>query len=292
MSIWPKQDIREIADGVVAILHGHGETGVSNSAFIVEKQSAFVVDTMLFPEMAEGVIHEIKRRGAHTDTVLNTHNHIDHIGGNKAFADARIIAHPESIRTIHRLGLPTGFYDRLMPQFCGRFDNLELTMPTPLDDQEVVPHDGELHIFTPAHTPADIAVWFPSSRVLLAGDLCFINVVPTAAHGLISGWIKALDALIALQPDVVVPGHGPVGTLTDLLVLRDYFIAIQRAGQRTVEENIPLQDTLAAFDAGPVSEWIEPERTKINLERAMQEARGDISPTSLSVMPFSIKTDS
>jgi hypothetical protein len=48
-----------------------------------------------------------------------------------------------------------------------------------------------------------------------------------------------------------------------------------------------LQDALAEFDPGPVTAWIEAERHAINLERVMQEARGEISPTDLSTMPRS-----
>src|SRR5215469_2300162 len=132
MSWLPKQNLQEVADGIVAIVHGRGEIGVSNASFIVEDERAFVVDTMTFSEMASGMAHEIARRNAHVETVLNTHHHIDHIGGNKLFADAQVFAHPESIGSLRRLGFPASVYNRLMPQFAGRFDDLELVIPTPI----------------------------------------------------------------------------------------------------------------------------------------------------------------
>ncbi|MBA2286670.1 MAG: hypothetical protein H0W02_14430, partial [Ktedonobacteraceae bacterium] len=55
MNTWPGQQIQEIADGIVAIVHGHGEVGVSNASFIIEGQRTFVVDSMTFPEMATGM---------------------------------------------------------------------------------------------------------------------------------------------------------------------------------------------------------------------------------------------
>lgn len=289
MNTWPRQQVCEVADGIVAIVHGQGEVGVANASFIVEGKRAMVIDTMTFPEMATGIVHEIAHRGAHVDAVLNTHHHIDHVGGNTLFADVPIVAHPASVQALQQLGLPAARYDRLMPQFRGRFDTLALSMPEPRLDQLVPPREGVLWAFPAAHTPADLAAWFPESRVLITGDLCFIGVTPLAVNGLISGWIAALDALIALQPAVVVPGHGPVGTGEDLRVLRDYFLAIQHIGRAAVAQNLSSQDALALLDTGPLTEWIEPERNLINLERAMQEATGEISQMNLSAMPPSTR---
>ena len=229
--------------------------------------------------------HEIARHGAHVETVFNTHHHIDHIGGNKLFADARIFAHPESIRAHEQLGFPTKIYDYLMPQFSGLFDQLELVVPAPIPEHFTLPHGGELHVFKSAHTAADSTIWFPESRILLAGDISFINVVPLSINGLISGWFTALDGLIALNPAVVVPGHGPVGTREDLVTLRNYFSEIERIGRKAVAEQVSLEEALTQFDPGPLSEWIEGLRHEINLERVMQEARGEINPTNLSAIP-------
>lgn len=289
MITWPRQQVYEVADGIVAIVQGQGEVGVSNASFIIEGNRTLVVDTMTFPEMATGMAREIVRRGAHVDAVLHTHHHIDHIGGDQLFTGVPIVAHHESIQALQRLGLPTALYDRLMPQFRGHFDTLQLSIPEPLLEQVTPPRGGELRVFTAAHTAADVTIWFPSSRVLIAGDLCFIGVTPLAVNGLVSGWMAALDALIALQPAVVVPGHGPLGTVADLIVLRDYFLAIHRTGREAVEQHLSAQEALALLDVGPVAEWIESERNLINLERAMQEAFGEIHPMALSSMPTSTR---
>jgi glyoxylase-like metal-dependent hydrolase (beta-lactamase superfamily II) len=287
--MWPQQSVQEVADGIFAVVHGKGEVGVANASFILEENSAFLVDSMTFPEMAANMAQEITRRGARVEVILNTHHHIDHMGGNQFFANARLLAHPKSIAAVRKMGMPVEHYNRIMPHFRGRFADLELAIPEPIPDQLVLPRKGELLIFSPGHTIADVSVWFSEERVLLAGDLCFIGVTPLAVNGFISGWIEALDALIALEPAVVVPGHGPIGTLRDLIVLRSYFAAVSQMGYYAAKHKMSLQDALASFDAGPVAEWIETERNAINLERAMQEANGEISRSDLSAIPPSLR---
>jgi cyclase len=285
MSELPKQKISEVADGIFAVVHGRGESGVANATFIIEAGQTLVVDTMTFPQMALRMAEEIARRGGRVETVLNTHHHIDHMGGNKVFTDAQILAHPVSVQTMQKLGFPLPVYHRLMPQFKDRFADLEPVIPAPLPADLELLQEGELLAFTPAHTPTDLAVWFPRSRTLVTGDICFRGVVPLAVHGLISGWIEALDTLVALEPDVVIPGHGAICSREDLLTLHSYFTALQRLGRAAAQENLTLQDALAQFDPGPLAEWIESDRHAINLERAMQEARGEISRTHLFVPP-------
>jgi cyclase len=282
MSGWPEQRIHEVAEGIFAVIHGQGGMGVSNATFVVEQGSALVIDTMTFPEMAMQMAQEITHHGVYVKTVLNTHHHIDHMGGNRVFAEASILAHPLSIHAGQKLGFPVSIYEYLMPQFKGRFADLQLLVPEPLPDSLTLPQGAEIRAFTPAHTAADLAVWFPQARVLVAGDICFKGVVPLALNGLVSGWIEALDALMALEPTVVIPGHGALGTLADLRVLRDYFAAIEHLGRKAVQEDLGLHDALTYLDLGPVADWIESERHAINLERAMKEVRGEISRTDLS----------
>ena len=44
--------------------------------------------------------------------------------------------------------------------------------------------------------------------MLFAGDLMFAGRVPFVGNADSNGWLAAIDKMIALQPAVVVPGHG------------------------------------------------------------------------------------
>lgn len=72
----------------------------------------------------------------------------------------------------------------------------------------------DLRHLGPAHTPGDSVVWLPAKGTVFAGDIVFVDrllgVLPVSAS---ADWIAAFDALAALEPAHVVPGHGPATTL-------------------------------------------------------------------------------
>jgi glyoxylase-like metal-dependent hydrolase (beta-lactamase superfamily II) len=66
----------------------------------------------------------------------------------------------------------------------------------------------------PAHTPGDAFVWLPDQSVAFAGDIVFterlLGVQPFSDT---RGWLAAFEAMAALAPRHVVPGHGAATTL-------------------------------------------------------------------------------
>src|SRR3954452_21598420 len=66
-------------------------------------------------------------------------------------------------------------------------------------------------LWTPGHTPGQLAVHVPEERVVFTGDTIFSGVQTWLMTSDVDQWLRALERTRAL-PDVyyVVPGHGPV----------------------------------------------------------------------------------
>jgi cyclase len=265
---------QQVADGVVAFIQAPGTLGLSNSVLLTEGGSGLVLDTMLLPDMSRSIVDTAARMGTRIETVLHSHHHIDHCGGNSVFGDARVVAHQQTVADIKQMLDNVTIFDWLMPQFAGRFADLEVRIPEPVDlDRLEIPGGGEVLAFGPSHSFHDVAIWFPDRRLLLTADLCSNGVTPLAIHGSLTGWAEALADLRALNPDVVVPGHGPVTTAQTLDELRDYLLRLTAAGEVAVREGGGVDEALANFDAGPVAGWLDDSRTKQNLTKAIDEAR-------------------
>ena len=60
-----------------------------------------------------------------------------------------------------------------------------------------------------AHTPGDSFIWMPSTRVVFGGDIVYIERILGIGEQSHSGsWIDVFEAMAALEPEMVIPGHG------------------------------------------------------------------------------------
>ena len=84
----------EVADGIVAFINEPGTMGRSNATLIRDGETALVLDSMLLPEMSQEIATTAATLGVRVETVLHSHHHIDHCGGNSVFGQARVVAHP------------------------------------------------------------------------------------------------------------------------------------------------------------------------------------------------------
>jgi len=139
--------------------------------------------------------------------ILNTHQHGDHTGGNAFMltnTPAQIVIH-KNARANMLAGKQPG-----LPQI------------TYADEAQVFLGGKEVsaHHLGRGHTNGDAVILFPSERVLHTGDL-FVNgsapFIDYSAKGSIVEWDKTLDRVLALDFDIVIPGHGPVAKKADLM---------------------------------------------------------------------------
>jgi cyclase len=128
-----------------------------------------------------------------------------------------------------------------------------------------------------AHTSGDALVRLPKEKILFMGDIGFFGVTPLNGSGFIADWIKVCDALLQ-DPGVetIVPGHGPVGTKSDLREMRDYLALLMREGRRSYDAGISPGRAAAELDLGKYSTWTDPDRVVNNMARLYTEFKGTI----------------
>lgn len=99
-----------------------------------------------------------------------------------------------------------------------------------------------LHV-GPAHTPGDSLVWLPQQHIAFAGDVVYVErmlgVGPQSKSG---HWIEAFNALIALQPEWVVPGHGHAVSLEKAKAeTYDYLVFLREAVGQMIEDGTGME---------------------------------------------------
>ena len=99
----------------------------------------------------------------------------------------------------------------------------------------------ELQHFANSHTNSDIVVLFANERVLHAGDLFTDGypIIDYASGGSSRGWIAALNRILALDFERIIPDRGPVMTRADVQLFRDWFVTVRTRVRQLIERNIP-----------------------------------------------------
>lgn len=226
--------------GKFSLITGAG----GNIAVLGGDDGVLVIDSGL-PNVAARTAAEIEKSGR-VGTLVNTHWHYDHAGGNEvlARAGARIIAH-ENCRKRLSTDQFIEALDRKMPAVAAiAWPRLTLASETTLhlngDEIRLVP-------VPPAHTDGDVIVRFEKADVIHAGDLFFHGGYPFIDYSS-GGWIGGMATAIRTLSQMmsaktrVIPGHGRLATPEDLRgylafldTMLERFTKLKNEG-RTVDE--------------------------------------------------------
>jgi glyoxylase-like metal-dependent hydrolase (beta-lactamase superfamily II) len=132
----------------------------------------------------------------------------------------------------------------------------------------------ELRMVGPANTAADVIAWLPEDRVVFAGDLLFIGGTPIMWSGPISRWIAACDLIEALDPLVIIPGHGPLTDTSGARDVGDYLrslsaeVAARHAAGMTPHE--ASRDIGLLINGSRFGTWTDRERLVVTVHSAWQ----------------------
>lgn len=240
--------------GNITVLMGSG----GNITVLSGKDGKFLVDAGISKsqEKLQAALNKIGP--APVKYVVNTHWHWDHTDGNAWMheAGATIVAQKNTFKhlteTTH------------VNAWNWTFDPVpEAARPTLLVNEEKAFNFAgskiQVENFGHGHTDGDLWVYFKKADVLALGDTFWNGFYPYIDNedgGSIDGAIKWANKAVARTTDhtIVIPGHGAVGTRTQLIEFRDMLVtvrnnvaALQKQG-KSLDEIVAAKPT-AAFDA-------------------------------------------
>ena len=212
---------------------GKGQQGYDvNSTMVIGEKEMIVIDPQFSLSEAHKLAAQILESKKTLTTIYSTHAHPDHLFGvavlKQAFPDARYVALPAVVAAAR-----TGWPARQKFWFATYGNNIP--GPEPVLAEELMTSqltlEGESFPITGgvqgADGPGNSFVWIPSLKAVVTGDIVFDHVyMPVPRDAARENWLKTIDQIAALKPEIIIPGHeGPGATrnLQSVAFMKKYY---------------------------------------------------------------------
>ena len=207
--------IEKVKDGLYLITGGRG-TGsqvgsvAGNTTVFIAAKGVVLIDTK-FAGLGKAILEQVKSvTNKPVTTIINTHTHGDHTGGNGDFgAGVEFVAHENTRANMARMDDFKGANAAFLPKKTYK-DSLSL-----LDGTDRI----DLHYFGAGHTNGDTVIVFPAARTAVLGDLFarkWAPLIDAANGGSALAYPQTLARVLTgvRNVDTVITGHSTTTTGT------------------------------------------------------------------------------
>ena len=186
--------------------------GGANSGIVIGRTGVIVIDAKMTREAGAQLVEIVHKLTPKPIThVILTHSDGDHVNGLAGFPDGlTIIAHKNNKleqMAVYQLAPVEVDGGKCIPP------RERLPNQIVFADRVATEIDGErlvLHYYGPSHTSGDLIVELPADKVAYVGDIITTSVlIHPEKGGSLAGWFHTAQALLQLDVDQFIGGHGP-----------------------------------------------------------------------------------
>jgi cyclase len=273
-------NVRKVKDGIYVYA---ARAQDSNVSFIQTKEGVVMIDTGQTPVdalAAMGILKKLSTQPARF--IIHTEPHDDHTNGDFVFSPpAVVVAHAgatESMRkanTVERNQKLAGEYPGMgeaMKGYRQVLPHIEFHQRMTLNLGE---RTLELIYLKNVHSEADTAIWLPRERVLWATAAIGVKRYPNIRPFLtIPDILAAIKLMRALNPEVVIAGHGAPGTTQIFDEMERYYtLLLERVG-KMAREGKTLESIKAEIKMPEFDDWTGKDRFPNNVDAAWRAVKG------------------
>ncbi|MBU4184062.1 MAG: Zn-dependent hydrolase [Burkholderiales bacterium RIFCSPHIGHO2_02_FULL_66_10] len=231
----------------------------ANLGLVVTPAGALLIDSGASFQGAKQIAEAVKKVTPQPiQWVINTGGQDHRWLGNGYFKaqGAEIMAHADAEADMKARG--PEHLKANAPVLKEKMDGTQIVLPTRwLKDADTTLDLGGVAVHVVhrkgGHTPGDSMVWLPQSGVVFTGDVVYVDrILGLHPVSKTKTWLASFEALEALKPKVVVPGHGSVTTLAKAQADTGHLLKALRAHMgKAVEAGTDMSSAIKSFDAAP-----------------------------------------
>jgi cyclase len=251
----------------------------ANSTIILTKEGVVLIDTGQSPKDSHVVLAAVKKLTSQpVRYIIHTEPHPDHAMGDFVFSPpAIVIGHAGSTASMKASeSFSSARIEKQMstsPEMRAAFKGFRLITPHIEYRDKLSLNLGEraleLYYLKNVHSEADTAIWLPKERVLFTaasvGVKRFGNHRPFVS---IPDTLSAIKMMKALNPEIVIPGHGDPGTVKILDDMESYYNKLMDGVRQMVKQGKSLDEIKKELKIPGTEDWEGKDRFANNIEAA------------------------
>ena len=257
----------------------------ANSTIILTQEGVVLIDTGQSPKDSHIVMAAVKKLTSQpVRFVIHTEPHPDHAMGDFVFSPpAIVIGHAGSAASMKASeSFSPARIEKQMstsPEMRAAFKDFRLITPHIEYRDKMSLNVGErafeLYYLKNVHSEADTAIWLPKERVLFTaasvGVKRFGNHRPLVS---IPDTLNGIKMMKALNPEVVIPGHGDPGTAKILDDMESYYGKLMDGVRQMVKQGKSLDEIKKELKVAGTEDWEGQDRFANNIEAAYRGVTG------------------
>jgi glyoxylase-like metal-dependent hydrolase (beta-lactamase superfamily II) len=301
------EGLYDLGNQTYAWMVPNGSWGESNTGLIVGEGESLLIDTLWDLKYTQAMLDAMRpvMDAAPLKVVVNTHADGDHFWGNELVTPAEIITsqasyeemlniQPKSMIMLGKVGKLASALRILGADKVGRwfqgmvapydYQAVTQTLPTRTFEDALTLHVGgrAVHLMEvgPAHTQGDLMVYIPDTKTLYTSDILFIGSTPVTWAGPIENWVAALDRILEMDVNAIVPGHGPITDKDGVRQVKAYWKYVAGEVRSRYDAGMSPQDAAhdivlsKDFARQSFVDWNSPERIMTSTHTIYRNLQG------------------
>ncbi len=267
---------KKVKDGIYVY---SGALNESNCTIILTQEGIVLIDSGQSPQDTHVVMAALKQPTPHpVRFIIHTEPHSDHVLGDFLLSlPAVVIAHAGAAASMKKAGLdnPARIEKQMSKSAEMRqaFQGYRWVAPQVEYRDKMTLSIGErtfeLFYLKNVHSEADTGIWLPKERVVFTAASVtvkrFGNHRPLVS---LPDTLSGLKMMRALNPEIVIPGHGNPGTIKLIEDMENYYnLLLTRVGQMA-KQGKSLEEIKKELQMPETEGWAGRERFANNIEAA------------------------